>query len=89
MEDKTNNAKECPVGCICKGSIGEVIMLSGFVDKCVHTRKIEKHCEPNVIFNPDSSTSINAKKNTYPSLIQNLEDKDKAAYVDVLPLKVR
>ena len=68
-------------------------LLSGFIDKCVRprTRKIEKHCEPNVIFNPDSSTLVDAKNNTFPSLVQNLEDKDKqffAAYVDVLPLKV-
>lgn len=68
-------------------------LLSGFIDKCVRprTRKLEKHCEPNVIFNPDSSTLVDAKNNTYPSLVQNLDDKDKqffAAYVDVLPLKV-
>ena len=69
-------------------------LLSGFLDKCVrtHSRKNERHCEPNVIFDVDLDLDdTRGKKNVkYPQLTKDLEDKDKqwfAAYVDVLPLK--
>ena len=68
-------------------------LLSGFLNKCViaRTRKVEKHCEPNIVFNAQPNTKDETGKQ-YPSLLEQLEGKDKqmfAAYVDVLPLKVR
>ena len=68
-------------------------LLSGFLDKCYSniTRKIENHCEPNVIFNPAPRLKDVVGK-VYPSLVDQVIDNDKqyfAAYVDVLPLKVR
>ena len=66
-------------------------LLSGFLDKCVrfHSRKNERHCEPNVIFDVDLKLE-DGKGKRYPGLVDDIEDKDKqwfAAYVDVLPLK--
>ncbi|KAL7426836.1 hypothetical protein ACHAXH_000477, partial [Discostella pseudostelligera] len=66
-------------------------LLSGFLDKCYSniTRKIEHHCEPNVIFNPAPRLKDVVGKG-YPSLVDQVIDNDKqyfAAYVDVLPLK--
>lgn len=68
-------------------------LLSGFLNKCViaRTRQVEKHCEPNIVFNARPNM-MDEKGVTYPSLLEHLEGKDKqmfAAYVDVLPLKVR
>ena len=67
-------------------------LLSGFLDKCYTplTRKMEHHCEPNVIFNPEPNLK-DVRGKVYPSLTDHVMDKDKqmfAAYVDVLPLKV-
>lgn len=67
-------------------------LLSGYLDKCYkpNVRYREQHCEPNIVFNMDPSM-VNKKKKL-PNLLEHLEDKDKqmfAAYVDVLPLKVR
>lgn len=67
-------------------------LLSGYLDKCYSnvTRKMEHHCEPNVIFNPKPNL-MDRRGKEYPSLVDHLLDKDKqmfAAYVDVLPLKV-
>ena len=68
-------------------------LLSGFLNKCytAWSRKAENNCEPNIAFNaqPDMTDEKGGK---YPSLMEHLEGKDKhmfAAYVDVLPLKVR
>jgi len=66
-------------------------LLSGYLDKCYKpkVRRLEKHCEPNAVFNPIPGI-MDAKSNKYPSLLNQLEGKDKqmfAAYVDVLPLK--
>jgi hypothetical protein len=63
------------------------------LNKCViaRTRQVEKHCEPNIVFNARPNM-MDEKGVTYPSLLEHLEGKDKqmfAAYVDVLPLKVR
>ncbi len=68
-------------------------LLSGFLNKCViaRTRRVEEHCEPNIVFNARPNM-MDEKGKTYPSLLEHLEGKDKqmfAAYVDVLPLKVR
>ena len=67
-------------------------LLSGYLDKCSNPimRKMEGHCEPNVVFNPMGGLQ-NAKNNPYPNLLDSIEDNDKVmfgAYVDVLPLKV-
>lgn len=66
-------------------------LLSGYLDKCYKpkVRLREGHCEPNAVFNlnPDMADK---NGNRYPSLLEDIEDRDKqkfAAYVDVLPLK--
>jgi hypothetical protein len=68
-------------------------LLSGYLNKChnLGVRRGEKHCEPNVVFNPDPDMMTDAKENKIPSLTDHLEGKDRqmfAAYIDVLPLKV-
>jgi hypothetical protein len=67
-------------------------ILSGFLDKCYNaeTRKIQGHCEPNVLFNPRPNMR-DARGENYPSLMEHLEGKDKqffAAYLDVFPGEV-
>ena len=62
------------------------------MDKCDKPilRLHEKHCQPDVVFNP-APDMMDAKSNKYPSLLKDLDGKDKqvfAAYIDVLPLKV-
>lgn len=66
-------------------------LLSGYLDKCDKPirRLHEEHCQPNVVFNP-APDMMDAKSNKYPSLLKDLDGKDKqmfAAYIDVLPLK--
>ena len=68
-------------------------IIVGFLDKCYkpNVRRIEGHCEPNVVFNA-APELVDAKGKNYPPLLQNLQSHDKqmfAAYLDVLPLKVR
>lgn len=66
-------------------------LLSGFLNKCykVDRRRVERHCEPNVVFDPgDNLLDKSGKK--FPNLVLDLEGTDKeffAAFVDVLPLQ--